>query len=126
MYDNLLANVPTDLYIGGKWRPATDKGRFDVTHNDADLYVFKVHSLRNVAMTPPYFHDGAINTLPEAVSIMAKVQLGKDLAQQDVANIVAFLGSLTGQLPDNFRQLPVLPPSAFAAGGTLSTGGGKH
>ncbi len=92
-----------------------DKGRFDVTHNDADLYVFKVPSLRNVAMTPPYFHDGAINTLPEAVSIMAKVQLGKDLAQQDVANIVAFLGSLTGQLPDNFREVPVLPPSAFEA-----------
>ncbi|WP_027574449.1 hypothetical protein [Bradyrhizobium sp. WSM1743] len=57
-----------------------------------------------------YFHDGAINTLPEAMRIMAKVQLGKDLAQQDVADIVAFLESLTGQLPDNFRDVPVRPP----------------
>ncbi len=99
-----------------------DKGRFDVTHDDADMYVFKVPSLRNVAMTPPYFHDGAINTLPEAVRIMAKVQLGKDLAQQDIANIVAFLGSLTGQLPDNFRELPVLPPSAFESARDQTTG----
>ena len=92
-----------------------DKGRFDVTHDDADMYVFKVPSLRNVAMTPPYFHDGAVNTLPEAVRIMAKVQLGKDLAERDIADIVAFLGSLTGQLPDDFRNAPVLPPSAFEA-----------
>jgi cytochrome c peroxidase len=92
-----------------------DKGRFDVTHDDADMYEFKVPSLRNVAMTPPYFHDGSVNVLPEAVRIMAKVQLGKDLAQQDIADIIAFLGSLTGQLPDNFREAPVLPASAFEA-----------
>jgi cytochrome c peroxidase len=90
-----------------------DKGRFDVTHNDADMYVFKVPGLRNVAMTPPYFHDGAVKTLPEAVRIMAKVQLGKDLTEEDIADIVAFLGSLTGQLPQDFHDSPVLPPSAF-------------
>lgn len=90
-----------------------DKGRFDVTHDHADMYVFKVPSLRNVAMTPPYFHDGAVNTLPAAVRIMAKVQLGKDLAEQDVADIVAFLLTLTGQLPDDFRNAPVLPSSVF-------------
>ena len=90
-----------------------DKGRFDVTHDDADMYIFKVPTLRNVARTPPYFHDGAVNTLPEAVRIMAKVQLGKDLAERDIADIVAFLGSLTGQLPDEFRNAPVLPSSAF-------------
>lgn len=99
-----------------------DKGRFDVTHDDADMYVFKVPSLRNVVMTPPYFHDGAVNTLPEAVRIMGKVQLGKDLAQQDIGDIVAFLGSLTGQLPDNFRELPVLPPSAFESASDQTTG----
>jgi cytochrome c peroxidase len=87
-----------------------DKGRFDVTHDDADMYVFKVPALRNVNMTPPYFHDGS---LPEAVRIMAKVQLGKDLAEQEIADVVAFLGSLTGQLPDDFRNVPVLPASAF-------------
>lgn len=53
------------------------------------MYVLKVPSLRNVAMTPPYFHDGAINTLEEAVGIMAKVQAGKDLAQKDVAETVS-------------------------------------
>jgi cytochrome c peroxidase len=90
-----------------------DKGRFDVTHDEADMYVFKVPSLRNVAMTPPYFHDGAVNTLPESVRVMAKVQLGKDLPDRDIADIVTFLGSLTGQLPDNFRTAPLLPPGGF-------------
>jgi cytochrome c peroxidase len=74
---------------------------------------FKVPTLRNVAMTPPYFHDGSVGTLPEAVTIMAKVQLGKTLSDQDVSDIVAFLGSLTGKLPDNFADTPVLPAGAF-------------
>ncbi|MEZ2141843.1 cytochrome c peroxidase [Bradyrhizobium sp. DN5] len=90
-----------------------DKGRFDVTHDEADMYIFKVPILRNVKMTPPYFHDGSVNTLPEAVRIMAKLQLGKDLADQEIADVVAFLGSLTGELPDDFRNVPVLPASAF-------------
>jgi cytochrome c peroxidase len=102
-----------------------DKGRFDVTHDDADMYVFKVPSLRNVAMTPPYFHDGAVSTLPEAVRIMAKVQLGQDLAERDIADIVAFLGSLTGQLPDDFRNAPVLPPSAFDSASDQKPGAGR-
>src|SRR6516162_4560332 len=54
----------------------TDKGRFDVTKDPADLYVFRVPSLRNVAMTPPYFHDGSVATLTEAVRVMGRVQLG--------------------------------------------------
>ena len=84
-----------------------DKGRFDVTHNPADMYVFKVPGIRNVAMTPPYFHDGSVKTLPEAVRIMAKVQLGKTLSDQQTNEIVAFLGSLTGKLPQNFANVPV-------------------
>ncbi len=90
-----------------------DKGRFDVTHNPADLYVFKVPSLRNVAMTPPYFHDGSVATLPQAVRIMAKVQLGRTLTDTEVSDIVAFLDSLTGKLPKNFMASPVLPPAPF-------------
>jgi len=90
-----------------------DKGRFDVTKDPTDTYVFKVPSLRNVAMTPPYFHDGSVATLPEAVRIMARVQLGKTLNDEQVGHIVAFLGSLTGKLPAEFVQVPVLPPSAF-------------
>jgi cytochrome c peroxidase len=89
-----------------------DKGRADVTKDPADLYVFRVASLRNVAMTPPYFHDGSVATLPEAVKVMARVQLGVTLSDADTRDIVAFLGSLTGELPANFATAPVLPSGA--------------
>jgi cytochrome c peroxidase len=91
-----------------------DKGRYNMTKNTADLYVFKVPSLRNVAMTPPYFHDGSVTNLPEAVRIMAEVQLGKKLSDKQVRNIVAFLNSLTGILPKDFTIAPMLPPAAFS------------
>lgn len=91
-----------------------DKGRFDVTKDPADMYVFKVPSLRNVAMTPPYFHDGSVATLPEAVRVMGRVQLGRALTGEQIGRIVAFLQSLTGSLPDGFATAPVLPPSPFA------------
>ncbi len=91
-----------------------DKGRVDVTHDEADLYLFKVPSLRNVAMTPPYFHDGSVATLPEAVRVMARVQLGAKLEDKDIDDIVAFLASLTGPLPPDFAGAPTLPPSAPA------------
>jgi cytochrome c peroxidase len=90
-----------------------DKGRFDVTHDPNDMYVFKVPSLRNVAMTPPYFHDGSVQSLTKAVRIMAKVQLGKTLSEQDANDIVTFLHSLTGKLPDAFASAPVLPAAGF-------------
>jgi cytochrome c peroxidase len=89
-----------------------DKGRADVTNNPADLYVFRVASLRNVAMTAPYFHDGSVATLPEAVSVMARVQLGAKLSEQEVNDIVSFLRSLTGELPSEFGTAPILPPAA--------------
>ena len=89
-----------------------DKGRFDVTKDPNDLYVFRVASLRNVAMTPPYFHDGSVATLPEAVKVMARVQLGVTLDDADIRDIVAFLQSLTGELPANFAIAPVLPSGA--------------
>ncbi|HZE75596.1 MAG TPA: cytochrome c peroxidase [Gemmatimonadales bacterium] len=87
-----------------------DQGRADVTHNSADQYVFKVPSLRNVAMTPPYFHDGSVATLSAAVHVMGEVQLGRQLAAADVDDLAAFLRSLTGPLPDQFVQAPVLTP----------------
>lgn len=90
-----------------------DEGRFTATKEPADKYVFKVPSLRNVAMTPPYFHDGSAATLPQAVSIMGKVQLGKALSDQEVNDLVAFLNSLTGELPKGFVVEPVLAPQAF-------------
>jgi cytochrome c peroxidase len=76
-----------------------DFGRFEVTKNEADKKFFKVPSLRNVAKTGPYFHDGSIKTLEQAVSIMAEHQLGKQLSNEQVASIVTFLGSLTGTPP---------------------------
>jgi cytochrome c peroxidase len=89
-----------------------DKGRADVTKNPEDLYVFRVASLRNVAKTPPYFHDGSVSTLPEAVKVMARVQLGVTLSDADTRDIVVFLESLTGALPANFATAPVLPSGA--------------
>jgi cytochrome c peroxidase len=107
----------TEDYWNETHSKTVDKGRFDVTKNPADMYVFKVPSLRNVARTPPYFHDGSVPTLPEAVRVMAKVQLAKTLSDQDVNDIVAFLESLTGRPPKDFENLPLLPAAGFAPAG---------
>lgn len=87
-----------------------DEGRFAVTKNETDKYVFKVPVLRNVARTSPYFHDGSVDELERAVWIMGKIQLGKDLAALETSGIVAFLKSLTGKIPQDALQLPLLPP----------------
>src|SRR5262249_53480374 len=79
-----------------------DKGRFLATKDSADEHVFKVPGLRNVEMTPPYFHDGSVNSLPEAVGVMARVQLGAKLNDDDTSAIVTFLKSLTGKIPEDF------------------------
>jgi cytochrome c peroxidase len=86
-----------------------DNGRFHDTKNDADAFMFKVPQLRNVAVTPPFFHDGSVATLPQAVKIMAQLQLGKQLGDEDTADIVSFLESLTGEVPADFAKAPVLP-----------------
>lgn len=77
---------------------------------DADRFKFKVPTLRNVEMTYPYFHDGEAETLTEAVDIMGRLQLGKKFSDQENAQIVAFLKSMTGDQPS--FQLPILPPSS--------------
>jgi cytochrome c peroxidase len=74
-------------------------GRFEVTKNDADKMMFKVPSLRNVGKTGPYFHDGSVKTLDEAVSKMAEHQLGKNLTAEQVKEIVTFLNALTASDP---------------------------
>ncbi len=88
------------------------EGRAGVTGKDADRFNFKVPTLRNVEMTYPYFHDGAANTLTEAVDVMGRLQLGKKFTQDENAKVVAFLKTLTGDQP-NFT-LPILPPSTDA------------
>lgn len=88
------------------------EGRSAVTGKDADRFNFKVPTLRNVEMTYPYFHDGAANTLKEAVDTMGRLQLGKKFSDAENAKIVAFLKTLTGDQPK--FDLPVLPPSTDA------------
>jgi len=99
----------TEPYWNATGSGTVDKGRYDVTSDAADIYVFKVPTLRNVAMTPPYFHDGSVATLPEAVRVMARVQLGRTLTELEVRDLAAFLESLTGPLPDDFATIPTLP-----------------
>ncbi len=86
-----------------------DNGRYDFTKQEADRHLFKVPSLRNVEKTAPYLHDGSIATLPEMVKLMGTYQLGKDLSDADVASIVTFLKSLTGEAPK--AEKPTLPQS---------------
>lgn len=85
------------------------QGRVEVTKNEADRFLFKVPTLRNVELTYPYFHDGGAKTLREAVDTMGRLQLGRSFTAEENAQIVAFLKTLTGDQP-NFA-LPILPPS---------------
>ncbi|SEI88091.1 cytochrome c peroxidase [Allopseudospirillum japonicum] len=85
------------------------EGLSAVTGKDADRFMFKVPTLRNVELTYPYFHDGAAQTLTEAVDIMGRLQLGRKYSAEENAQIVAFLKTLTGDQPQ--FMLPILPPS---------------
>lgn len=76
-----------------------DLGRFNVTGLEVDRQVFKVPSLRNVAETAPYFHDGSAASLEEAIAIMGRYQLGRNLSQEEIDSLAAFLKSLTGDRP---------------------------
>jgi cytochrome c peroxidase len=84
---------------GAEVLPETDRGRFAVTETAADNYVFRAAPLRNIAVTPPYFHSGAVWDLEQAVAIMGVSQLGSELTDQQVDDIVAFLRTLTGEFP---------------------------
>lgn len=88
--------------------PEGDRGRFQVTETAGDDYVFRAAPLRNVAITAPYFHSGAVWSLEEAVVIMANSQLGADLTEEEIDAITAFLQGLTGEQPQVVH--PVLPP----------------
>lgn len=95
--------------------PTEDKGRFAVTKNEEDLRKFRVPTLRNVEKTGPWFHDGSVKELPTVVRLMAKHQLGTTFTDAEVDDIVAFLKSLTGELPGSeVLTAPALPPSTKA------------
>ena len=92
-------------YFKDRGTPITeaDYGRFNVTQQPEDRHFFKVPTLRNVELTRPYLHDGSTETLEEAVSIMGKYQLGRELTDAQIESIVAFLKTLTGELPAHAR-----------------------
>lgn len=92
-----------------KYRPVADKGRMAVTKDPADEYVYKVPTLRNVALTAPYFHTGSAWDLKEAIKVMGKAQLGQDINDDETGKIAAFLETLTGDQPKVL--VPILPPS---------------
>jgi len=94
---------------GAEFLPPDDKGRFEVTKTVSDAYVFKVPTLRNIALTPPYFHSGKSWSLRQAVGVMGSSQLGIKLNDVEIDEIVAFLHALTGQQPK--VVYPILPPS---------------
>ena len=88
----------------GEYDNQADLGRYEVTKNEEDKMVFKVPSLRNVALTAPYFHDGRIATLSQAVRIIAKLQLNRDLEPDQVSDIVDFLNALSDKSKTGLRR----------------------
>lgn len=104
----------TDNEYVKKYELQKDKGRFEVTKNKEDLHMFRVASWRNIAITAPYFHNGSVKTLEEAVRVMGKTQLNVDIPDNEVEDIVAFLEALNGKRPK--IELPQLPTtSRFSA-----------
>ncbi len=89
--------------------PPDDKGRFMITRSAGDEYVFKVPTLRNIALTAPYFHSGKAWDLRQAVAVMGSSQLGAQLTADEIGAITSFLESLTGEQPS--IAYPILPPS---------------
>ncbi len=91
------------------WPNQQDKGRGAITANERDEMIFKVPSLRNVSKTGPYFHDGSAKTLDEAVKMMGRYQPGEELSDEESGSIIAFLGALTGTVPEAYIVAPTLP-----------------
>ena len=89
--------------------PADNTGLLEHSGRADDMGRFRTPSLRNIELTYPYFHDGAVNTLSEAVDIMGEIQLDKKFTPEENAQIVAFLRTLTGERPK--LEMPLLPNS---------------
>ncbi|MGZ3698651.1 MAG: cytochrome-c peroxidase [Bdellovibrionota bacterium] len=100
--------IHTDNVFIEKYHLSDDPGRFAATGVESDRGFWKVPQLRNIALTAPYFHNGSVATLDEAVRVMAKTQLGRDLSAADASDLVEFLKSLSGRPPR--QEIPRLPP----------------
>ena len=81
-----------------------DEGKFEVTKNEADKYIFKVPSLRNIVKTGPYLHDGSVTSLEKTIKIMGKLQLNKELTDEQEKQIITFLNTLTGEVPAELKM----------------------
>jgi len=99
---------PQSPYVA-KYDLLKDRGRYEATHKIADDHMWRVPGLRNLVYTAPYMHNGSVQTIPEAVRVMASTQLNRDLSAEQTADITAFLESLTGPFPD--QTMPHLPPT---------------
>ncbi len=88
-----------------------DLGRFEVTKQETDRFFFKVPSLRNVNETGPYFHDGSVESLDEAIRLMGWHQLGREISSSDRQTLIVFLRSMTGRIDERYIAEPTLPPS---------------
>jgi cytochrome c peroxidase len=90
-----------------KYKLMDDMGRMEATKNEADAHMWRVPTLRNLEYTAPYMHNGMVKSMEEAVRLMGKTQLNQDLSDDQVQDIVAFLGSLSGEFPE--QTMPRLP-----------------
>jgi cytochrome c peroxidase len=112
------AKFPTfaDNEFNKKYNLSADKGREAATGKKADAHMYRVPTLRNITDTAPYFHNGSVNDLSVAVALMAKTQLNKDLSEDEVKDIVAFLAALTGPYPEiTMPRLPATSGFSIAA-----------
>ena len=107
----LGGNLYQRLGIVKSWPDTSDPGREKVTKNEADRMLFKVPGLRNIAETKPYYHNGKVETLEDAVSRMAEYQLGKNLTGDQIRSIVTWMKTLTGEIPAGYIKPPELPKS---------------
>jgi len=104
----LFPNYPGTDYER-RYLLSDDLGRYAITKDPTDRRMWRVPVLRNIELTAPYFHNGSVATLEEAIKVMAKVQLGKDMVQPDVDDVAVFLRTLTGKIPDiTVPQLPYM------------------
>ncbi len=117
LFPNYLGSEYDDRY-----RLTDDAGRVYITRRNDHTFMWRVASLRNIALTAPYFHNGSVNDLAEAVRIMGKVQFRHDLSEQEVQDLVAFLLSLTGEFPE--ITLPRLPETPGVS--LLPASAGRH
>lgn len=108
---NLGGNMFQKFGLYTDYRPltnskGTDNGKMDITKQASDKDIFKVPGMRNVAKTQPYFHDGSVTDLKDAVRIMGKTQLNKDLTEAQINSIVTFLNTLTADVPEDVKKAP--------------------